>query len=124
MSAEKIRLLVVDDEKAFLDLFKSYLANRNYDVVCAENAMEAVKAMKKNQFKVVLLDYNMPDFKGSDLISMLQGINPEAKFIVITGMIGEDVEEKFKGSGYYAYFEKGQMPFPEIEEAIQNAYAH
>src|SRR5687767_8572905 len=118
----KRKLLIVDDDKGFLDLLRGYFASHEYEAVCAENASQAIQSMREARFKVVILDYQMPQVNGDDLIAMLQQINPVARFIVVTGHLAEDVEEKFKGLGYFAYFEKAQLPFKALEETVLKAF--
>lgn len=122
MKFQKRKILVVDDDKAFLDLIQGYFSSHEYDVICAADTSKALSSMREGRYKVVLLDYQMPLVNGDDLIAMLQQINPSVRVIVLSGMIAEEVEEKFKGLGYYAYFEKGQLPLKQLEEAVLKAF--
>jgi len=122
MKFEKRKLLIIDDDKSFLDLLKTYFASHQYDVAVAETTSKALSEMREGRFKVVILDYSMPQVKGDEMIAMLQQINPSCRVIVVTGLLSEDVEEKFRGLGYFAYFEKGQLPFKLLEETALKAF--
>lgn len=116
------KLLIIDDDKGFLDMLQTYFASHEYETAVAEDAPQAIRAMREGKFKVVILDYQMPHVNGDDLIAMLQQIHPTARFIVVTGHLAEDVEGKFKGLGYFAYFEKAQLPFKALEETVLKAF--
>jgi len=118
----KRKILVVDDDPAFVDLIRSYFVSHQYDVVCADGVDQAIKGMREGRMKVVILDYSMPKVNGDSLIAMLQQLNPTARFIVVTGLLSGDIEDKFKGLGYYAYFEKGRLPLKQLEEAVIKAF--
>ena len=118
----KDKLLIVDDDVSFLDLAKTYFKERGIDATAVENSMRALSAMKTQGFKVVILDYQMPQTKGDDLIAILQRVNPKARFIIVTGFTEEHVEHKFKGLGYYAYFEKANLSWKKLEDAVVEAF--
>ncbi len=122
MKFEKRKILIIDDDKSFLDLLKSYFTSHQYEVACADTSSKALSSMRDGKFKVVILDYSMPHVKGDEMIAMLQQLNPSARVIVVTGLLSEEVEEKFKGLGYFAYFEKGQLPFKLLEETVLKAF--
>jgi DNA-binding NtrC family response regulator len=122
MAFAKRKILIVDDDASFLEMLHNYFTSHQYEVAAAPTVEKAIQLMREGRFKVVILDYQMPQAKGDDLIGILQRLNPSAKFIVVTGHLGEDVEEKFKGLGYFAYFEKAQLPFKELESTVLKAF--
>jgi len=122
MAFAKRKIMVVDDDQSFLEMLKDYFLSHQYEVSCANSASKAIVSMREKRHKVVILDYQMPEVKGDDLIAMLQKINPSARFIIVTGVLSEDVEQKFKGLGYFAYFEKAQLPFKKLENTVLSAF--
>lgn len=123
MKFEKRKILIVDDDKGFLELVKNYFVSHQYEVVCADGPPKAIQAMREGRFKVIILDYQMPQVNGDELIAMLQKINPTARFIVVTGILSGHVEERFKGLGYFAFLEKGQLGLKTLEEAVLQAFS-
>jgi DNA-binding NtrC family response regulator len=118
------RLLVIDDDHGFLDLIRSIFQHSDFDIRCVDKPAEAVNAMREQNFPVVLLDYQLPIVNGNQLIAVLQEINPRTRFIILTGVGGEEVEEKFKGLGYFAFFEKGSLQVEKLREKIQAAFSY
>ena len=119
----KHKLLVVDDENNFLQMMADYFKNQGFDVATADNLESAINVFRRQRPKVVILDFNMPIVTGEKFLPILQSVDPAIRVIVVTGCIGEEVEEKFRGLGYYAFFEKGNLSLEElrrkVEEAIQ-----
>ena len=116
------KILMVDDEPAFLQLMSDYFKSYQYDVSIADNLEDAVKLFRREKPKVVLLDYQMPIVTGEQLLPMLQSMDPMIRVIVLTGFLKEEVEEKFKGLGYYAFFRKGDLSLEELKEKVEEAF--
>ncbi len=118
---KKNKLLVIDDDLEFSGMISNYFGSHGYEVATAETMDHAIKIYRKQRAKVVLLDFNMPLVTGERLLPVLQEINPDVRAIVVTGCIGEQVEEKFKGLGYFAYFEKGGMSLEGLKQKVEEA---
>ena len=87
------RILVIDDEKEFLEFLREFLEEYGYEVVTAENGIEAIQLYKHIPADIVITDLLMPQKDGEETILELQQINQKVKIIVITGggdISGED----------------------------------
>lgn len=118
------KLLVVDDEPAFGQMIEQYFKPHGYEVFFTTQLEEAISLFRRHRPRVALLDFNMPLITGEKFMPVLQSMDPLVRVIVVTGHLGEDVEEKFKGLGYYAYFEKGNLSLEmlkaKVDEALQS----
>lgn len=63
-----MKILVVDDDKTMRSLMLAALKKNDYNVFEAENGENALEEIQKNQFDLLILDYNMPDITGYDLL--------------------------------------------------------
>ena len=115
------KLLVIDDEPAFVEMVVEYFNVAGYDVRGALNLEDAITAFRQLRPKVVLLDFNMPMVTGDKFLPILQNLNPSVKVIVVTGCIEEEVEHKFKGLGYFAFFEKGHLSLEKVKKKVDEA---
>ncbi len=120
----KKRILVVDDEPGFLSLISEYFKSHHYEVFSAGNLEDAVSTFHKQTPGVVLLDFNMPIVNGDKFLPILQEVDPFIKVIVITGYTFENVEDRFKGLGYFAFFEKGGLSLEKLKEKVDEALAY
>lgn len=74
MNRESIKVVIVDDEPIARDILEAYLAgNHNFSIVArCKNAVEAFKALSVYETDLLLLDINMPEISGVDLIKSLK----------------------------------------------------
>jgi CheY-like chemotaxis protein len=82
---EKTRVMFVDDEPGELKAWERSLSTRPYIVFCASSAAEALDELKKREYDVAVVDYLMPDMRGSELVAEMKGIRPSVKVILISG---------------------------------------
>lgn len=80
------RVLVVDDEKDFLETLVNRLNKRNVDTVGVLSGEAAVEEMKKQIFDVVILDVKMPGgMDGIETLREIKKIQPLAEVLLLTG---------------------------------------
>ncbi|BCZ48184.1 DNA-binding response regulator [Clostridium gelidum] len=60
----KPTILVVDDEKEIRELIEIYLRNEGYNVIMAEDGLEALKIAKKDTIHLIILDIMLPNIDG------------------------------------------------------------
>lgn len=83
---EPKKILIADDHKIFLDGLNLILNEINYIKIVAQasNGKEAIEAFKNIEIDIAIIDLNMNDFSGIDLISALKSIQPKCKIIVLS----------------------------------------
>lgn len=86
-AAEKISLLVVDDSAVPRAKLRKLFEANGYQVVCANDGVQALDAMTKTKFAVVITDLEMPNMNGFELIAAIQGKleTEDIPVIAITG---------------------------------------
>lgn len=82
---QAIRLLMVDDEREFLQAVEPGLTRRGFDVTFAENGPAALELLASRTFDVAVLDVKMPGIDGVDLFRKMKGSVPELPVILLTG---------------------------------------
>jgi two-component system, chemotaxis family, chemotaxis protein CheY len=88
------RVLVVDDDACLRELLKLHLSNAGYDVVVAEDAVEAGKALLRKRPSLMLVDVDLPYMNGLDLVAAVKG-DPEFCRIPVLFLTGrDDMEER------------------------------
>lgn len=80
-----VSVLVVDDDTGVRDMLSSVLNDEGYVVEAVENGKKAIKACEKLFFDVALIDVELPDMKGTELLARLKKMWPKMVRIVITG---------------------------------------
>lgn len=80
-----VRLLLVDDEEAFVKVLSKRLSKRNVIVTPALNGTEALRRLRQDDFDVVLLDLKMAGMDGIEVLKIFQKMAPELPVIMLTG---------------------------------------
>ncbi|MEI6027353.1 MAG: sigma-54 dependent transcriptional regulator [Betaproteobacteria bacterium] len=78
------RLLVVDDEPDLLTLYELTLLREGHDVECAGSVREALQALKRQTFSLVITDMRLPDGQGIELLHHVEAAGRGEKVVVIT----------------------------------------
>jgi DNA-binding NtrC family response regulator len=81
--AEKV--LIVDDDKAFLQILAERMQNRGMEVTTAESAAAALQLLEKESYDAVLLDLMMPEMGGIEALQIMRKKQPEVQVIFVTG---------------------------------------
>jgi CheY-like chemotaxis protein len=81
----KTKILLVDDNQAFLDMLKEYLMDNNYDIVCSNNGSDAQEQFEKFHPDIIVTDIVMPEVDGIELLLTLRKINPDVRIIAMSG---------------------------------------
>jgi signal transduction histidine kinase len=80
-----VKVLVIDDERPFLEIIKISLASEGYEVITAESAKEGLKIFEEQDPEVVLTDITLPDIDGLEVLRRIKAADDETEVIVITG---------------------------------------
>jgi DNA-binding NtrC family response regulator len=102
----KPKILIIDDERNIRDIFSLLLEDHGYEAETAETGREGLEKARLHEPEVVLLDMNLPDLPGLDVLARLKEMHPETGIIIVTayGTIRSAIEATKLGA--YAYLEK------------------
>ena len=81
----KTRILIVDDEKDFVETLSERLTMRDYDVTTSFSGEDAVDKVKSYNFDVVILDVSMPGMSGVEALREIKNLKPLTEVIMLTG---------------------------------------
>lgn len=79
-----MKILVVDDEKNILMLYKAELEDEGYSVVTANSGKEALEIFEKENPDLVTLDILMPDIDGIQVLRQMKEKKPNLPIIMLT----------------------------------------
>jgi DNA-binding NtrC family response regulator len=118
---DSFRVLLVDDEKDFLETLVKRLRKRKLDAVGASGGLEAVKMVTADPVDVVVLDVKMPDMDGIETLKRIKSIRPTAEVIMLTGHADMEVAIQGMELGAFDYLMK-PADIDELLYKIQDAY--
>ena len=101
---DKTKILIVDDEEDICTLLCITLSKNNYECLTANNGVQALGLLVKEQPAVVLLDVRLGDENGIDILKKIKNIDKKVKVVMLTVMDDEKTihESKINGADDYA----------------------
>jgi signal transduction histidine kinase len=106
MMMEKIKVLVVDDEKVVRDGCRRVLTGKGYEVLTAENGQLAMDLLAREGIDIVLLDLKMPVMSGEEVLEKTRTQYPDVSVIIITGHGTVDTAVECMKKGAYDFITK------------------
>jgi DNA-binding NtrC family response regulator len=108
---EPPRALVVDDESVLLEVLRTALRSRGWEVTCATTAGDGLAAFRDEPPDVVVTDKNLPGVSGVDLVRELRRLDPAVGIVMITGWGTAESARETLNLGVDDYIEK---PFEDV----------
>jgi len=109
------KVLIVDDEKDFLDILSDRIRLRGMDVSTASSAEEALNMIETESYDVVIMDYMMPALDGFQALKLMKAKQPEMQIILLTGNVPGEKYTEAKALGALDVIEKP----PDLRVLIQ-----
>jgi K+-sensing histidine kinase KdpD len=107
---ENETILVVDDDRDFLEIIRRILGHKGYTVETVSSAEEAVSRLKERFYNVTILDISLPDADGTELLSKIMEMQPDIIAIMLTGHSSVQNAVQSLNCGAFAYLEKPVDP--------------
>ena len=117
MVENKVRVLIVDDEKIVRDFFKRLLAFLGVDAFDADSGACAVEMVGKEKFDLIFIDVRMPGLNGLDTYRQIRKIDPKVTVVMMTGYAVEEVLLEAKKEGAACHIHK-PFDISEIKDII------
>ncbi len=119
----RIKVLLVDDEKGFLNVLSNRLSKRSIYSTKAFSGTEAIQILRKNDFDVVVLDLKMEDMDGIEVLKIMKKMAPELPVIILTGHGSQTAASDGAEFGAFDYLTK-PCELEELMDKINKAYLY
>ena len=120
MTKEDIKIILVDDEKQFVDTLAERLTMRGFAARVAYDGPTALKEVTQPT-DVIVLDLRMPGMDGCEVLRSVKKNNPQVQVIILTGHGGDAEEQTAYRMGAYNFLRK-PMDIDELLTSIRMAY--
>lgn len=106
-----IKVLVVEDSENDVELLMRQLRKGGYTPRCSvvETAESFKKALEYEPWDLILCDYKMPNFSAPAALKIIQEMNFDIPFLVVSGTIGEDTAIEIMKAGAHDYLMKDKL---------------
>ncbi len=115
------KILLVDDEKEFVQTLSERLQTRQLPASVVYDGQQALDFVEKDQPDVIVLDLMMPGIGGIEVLRRLKQSNPQIAVVVLTGHGSEHEEQLAADLGAFAYLTK-PVNIEVLAEVMRNAY--
>ena len=116
------KVLMVDDEKEFLEIMSERMKARDIDVTTATSADRALEIIEKESFDAIILDFMMPGMDGMDALKAIKAKKPESQIILLTGYATVEKSVEAMKVGATDFIEK-PVDLEVLAKKIKNAKA-
>jgi len=116
------RILVVDDEVEFRDVYRIILEDKGYETYLVSSGEECLNRLKEQSFDLVLTDLKMEGISGIELLKKIREEKHSCELILVTGFGTVESAVNAMKLGAFGYFIKGNDPevlLKEIEKLVK-----
>ncbi len=100
------KVLLVDDEKDFLDIMAERMTARGMDVTATGSAEDALEMVTAESYDAVIMDLIMPHMDGLKALKLFKKLRPELSIILLTGNVPQEKRREAVKLGALAVIEK------------------
>jgi DNA-binding NtrC family response regulator len=120
VNEKQIKVLLVDDEKSFVEVLFKRLSKRNIEVTKAFSGTEGIQALRSEDFDVAILDLKMEDLDGLEVLKIFKKMYAKMEVIILTGHESEQTAQEGLKYGAFAYMTK-PCDFEKLIDTIRKA---
>ena len=116
------RILLVDDDIASLEVLCEVIARAGYDTVSAESGYEALEIVREASIDLAILDFNLPDTTGAELLQQIKRFQPSVPAIIMSANTSQSVKFDVFEAGAYTFISK-PIDLPQLLRSVSRALA-
>lgn len=115
-----MKILVIDDEVLFCETFKDILIDDGYEVLIVHKGKDALRELSSQLIHVAIIDIQLPDMSGVDILKTIKSSQLETCPIVLTGHASMKTSIEALNEGAYGYITKPYQ-VDEVRATVRNA---
>jgi len=123
---ERLSVLLLEDNELDAQLIEANLveAGLQADVVRVDSKAAFSRALLDCRFDLILSDYNIPGFDGTQALTQARAACPETPFVFVTGALGEEraIELLKRGATDYVLKDRLERLAPSVERALRETH--
>ncbi len=114
------KILIIDDERPTLKMFRLFLRAYGYEVLTAENGDAGLEIFRSEKPDMVFSDIKMPGLDGLRVLERIKSSDPDIPVVVITGHGDTDLAQQAMALNATAFLHK-PIQRQALEEALEKA---
>lgn len=119
----KLSILIAEDEESFLQVLIAVLeATQQYTISSCETGDEAIEALTRSQYDIIILDHKMPGKTGLNVLQWLHEQKVITPVIMLTGVGSESIAVEVMKLGAYDYVRKDRFDKQHFPIIVRSVY--
>ncbi|MBM7686249.1 response regulator [Defluviitalea raffinosedens] len=110
------KVLIADADEEILSTLKTHLEQENYEVETTQSAISALEKVKSDKYHIVLMDIDLPEMNGVELLKEIKSYDALTQIII---MAGHSTMEKILNALEYGANDYIQKPFSDVKYITQ-----
>ncbi len=98
-----MRIIVVENDESPGISAGELLTDWGHEVMRCINGKDALTTFKEKTYALVIMEVNLPDMKGEDLITKIKGISADSRIVVMTDKNSREMESRIRKKGILYY---------------------
>jgi DNA-binding response OmpR family regulator len=121
MSNQKVKVAIIEDDMAIVQMYRTKFENEGYEVETAPDGASGLELIESFEPDIILLDLMMPNMNGLDMLSRLraQPSGREAKVVVLTNMGDTETATRVYKMAADDYIVKAEMTPKQVAERVK-----
>jgi CheY-like chemotaxis protein len=115
------KILMIEDEDVFIDMFGGKLAQDGFNMTFAKNGAWGIKEALENKFDLILMDVVMPAMDGEEIITKfkVEEATKNIPIVVLSASVDDERQKKIEAMGVEAFYIKTHILPSELSEKIK-----
>ncbi len=101
-----MNILIVDDDTALVSMLALHFEECGFSVSKSHNCRDTRALILERKFDLALVDYQLPDGTGLELLSTLRKTTPQLKIIIMSGIDDPEFEDRLGMNGLLSFIRK------------------
>ncbi|MFZ2154264.1 MAG: response regulator [Candidatus Moraniibacteriota bacterium] len=114
------KILMIEDEDVFIDMFGGKLVQDGFDVTFAKNGAWGIKETANQKFDLILIDMMMPAMSGEEIITKLklEEATKNIPIVVLSASVDEETKKRVEEMGITTFFVKTHIVPSELSQKV------
>jgi len=117
--SKNLNILIAEDEKAYCHALVLKLKNAGFNTVGVSNGEEAVEALKKEKFDLLILDLVMPQMSGFEVLEEMNNLKIKLPTIIMSNLSQTEDKKKVNDLGVTNFIEKADTSLVDIVNRVR-----
>lgn len=113
------RILIAEDDPFLIEIMKRFMEDEMLQVDSARNGQEAIELLHKNQYRLALLDVNMPLKNGFDVLRTISALVNPPPAIMFSNFDQPESKDEALALGAKGYFVKHQIDLDDLRRIVR-----